>query len=311
MTPAFRSASRPGSQRGDVLVVRASSRTTESLPARLGGELVEGGRPLEAQELLSGNLGVAEILIPACSEHVGRTLSVGDFSERFRVQVLNVRRRGRLLSDEFQLEEGDSLLVRGPWAALEALSGQPRELVVVGNPEAIRRAQLTPRAGVAAAVLVGMVGLMLSGAVSGSIAALIAALVMVLTGCATRDGAYRAVSWSSVVLIGAMIPMSTALETTGGAQALAEALVSSLGELHPLALLAGIYLVTTALSQVINNTATAVLMAPIVLQAAAGMALSPRPTHGDRGGGRFDGVPHTGGHQHEPARLRARQLPFR
>jgi di/tricarboxylate transporter len=266
---------------GDALIARATPGKSEELGDLLGLDVVPvpEDAPLEpSRELLSHNMGVAEILVAPRSEHVGRDVSVGAYSDRYKVQVLKVRRRGQVITeDRIRLEEGDALLVRGPWAAVEALSGNPRELVVVGNPEAIRRARLSARAGTALAVLVAMVALMVFGVVPGAIAALLAALAMVLLRCSTRQGAYRSVSWSSVVLIGAMIPMSTALESTGGAAAVAEGLVGTLGEIHPLVLLAGIFLLTTGLSQVINNTATAVLMAPIVIQAAAGMDLSARP----------------------------------
>jgi di/tricarboxylate transporter len=266
---------------GDALIARATPGKSEELGDLLGLDVVPvpEDAPLEpSRELLSHNMGVAQVLVAPRSEHVGRNVSVGAYSDRYKVQILKVRRRGQVITDDrIRLEEGDALLVRGPWAAVEALSGNPRELVVVGNPEAIRRARLSPRAGTALAVMVAMVTLMVFGVVPGAIAALLAAVAMVLLRCSTRQGAYRSVSWSSVVLIGAMIPMSTALESTGGATAVAEGLVGTLGEIHPLVLLAGIFLLTTGLSQVINNTATAVLMAPIVIQAAAGMDLSARP----------------------------------
>ena len=80
-----------------------------------------------------------------------------------------------------------------------------------------------------------------------------------------------------VILIAAMLAMSTALETTGGAQLIAAGSVRSVGALGPLALLAGVFLLTSLFSQVISNTATAVLIAPIVLQTAAALGLSPYP----------------------------------
>jgi len=161
---------------------------------------------------------------------------------------------------ELTLEFGDSLLVRG-------------------TPEAMATevADLRPRAGVAVAALAGMVVLMVTGVVSTVIAALIAAAAMILGGCLSTHEAYRSISWSSVVLIAAMIPMGRALETTGGASVVAEGLVNTLGDLSPVALMAGVFLLTTGFSQVINNTATAVLVAPIVIQAAVDLGVSPHP----------------------------------
>jgi di/tricarboxylate transporter len=100
---------------------------------------------------------------------------------------------------------------------------------------------------------------------------------MVLGGCLDMNQAYRSIGWQSVVLIASMIPLSIALEKTGGAELIANGLVNSLGAISPLALMAGVFLLTSAFSQVISNTATAVLMSPIVLQAAEFSGLSPYP----------------------------------
>jgi di/tricarboxylate transporter len=98
------------------------------------------------------------------------------------------------------------------------------------------------------AALVGMVVLMVTGVVPTVIAALLAAAAMVLGGCLSAREAYRSVSWASVVLIAAMIPMGRALEITGGAGLVAEGLVNTLGNLSPVALMAGIFLLTTGFS---------------------------------------------------------------
>jgi di/tricarboxylate transporter len=78
-------------------------------------------------------------------------------------------------------------------------------------------------------------------------------------------------------MIAGMIPMGLALQKTGVAQVLANGLVSTLGYVNPLLLLAGVFILTTSFSQVINNSATAVLMAPIVILAAQSLKISPEP----------------------------------
>jgi di/tricarboxylate transporter len=113
--------------------------------------------------------------------------------------------------------------------------------------------------------------------VPGAIAALISAGIVLLTGCVPIAKAYKGISWTSVVMIGAMIPLGIALQKTGTAQMVANGLVDYLGSIHPVFLLGGIFLLTTAFSQVINNSATAVLMAPIALLAASTLQLSPEP----------------------------------
>ena len=265
-------------QRDDILVVRAPDEIIDTLMYELGLSL----QPPDdsPDEFVSGEIGLAEVLPTPRSEYLGRPMAVGQIGERFQVQLLAVRRRGKTVADrELTLEYGDSLLVRGTWEAIGELQNERRNFVVVGTPEAMASevAGLGPRAGVAVAALAGMVLLMVTGVVSTVIAALIAAVAVILGGCLSTREAYRSISWSSVVLIGAMIPMGRALETTGGASLVAEGLVNTLGELSPVALMAGVFLLTTGFSQVINNTATAVLVAPIVIQAALELGVSPYP----------------------------------
>ncbi len=264
--------------RDDVLVVRAPDEIIDRLMHELGLSLQP---PADSpDELVSKEIGLAEVIPTPRSEYLGRPMAVGQISDRFQGQLLAVRRRGKSVVDrELTLEFGDSLLVRGTWEAIGELRSERRNFVVVGTPEAMAGevAGLRPRADVAVAALAGMVLLMVSGIVPTVIAALIAAAAMVLGGCLSARQAYRSISWSSVVLIAAMIPMGRALEITGGASVVAEGLVNTLGDLSPVALMAGVFLLTTGFSQVINNTATAVLVAPIVIQAAVDLGVSPHP----------------------------------
>ncbi len=265
-------------QRDDVLVVRAPEEAINKLMQVHTLSLQPPGE--STQEFISSEIGLAELIPTPRSQYLGKPIVLGKIDERFGLQLLAVRRRGApVVERELALEFGDSVLVRGTWDAIGELQRERRNFVVVGAPEAMASevAGLRPRAGVAVAALVGMVALMVTGIVPTVIAALIAAVAMILGGCLSTREAYQSVSWSSVVLIAAMIPMGRALETTGGASVVAEGLVSTLGSLSPIALMAGVFLLTTGFSQVINNTATAVLMAPIVIQAAVGLGVSPHP----------------------------------
>jgi di/tricarboxylate transporter len=202
------------------------------------------------------------------------------FADKYQVQVLSLKRGDRTvdLKDE-KLAVGDALLVRGRWLDIELLKNERRNFVVVGSPEEMVRqvVELSPQAVVSVISLIGMIALMVTGLVPPVIAALSAAVFMIIGGCLTMPQAYRTISWNSVVLIAAMIPMSVALQVTGGADYVANGLVSTLGAAGPMALMAGVFLVTTALSQVISNSATTILMAPIVLQVGLDMGVSVRP----------------------------------
>jgi di/tricarboxylate transporter len=229
--------------------------------------------------LLSQEVGLAEVLITPRSDYAGLTVAEGQFGQKYGVQVLSVGRQDAMADlKTTRLQFGDSLLVRGAWKAIRLLKDESRNFVVVGSPEAMARevVGLGPKSLVAVLALVGMVTLMLTGLVPTVVAALMAAAVVVLGGCLTTQDAYRAISWETVVLIAAMLPMSAALQITGGAEFIADGLVNTLGTLDPLFLMAGVFLLTAVFSQVISNTATTVLVAPIALGAALEIGLSPQ-----------------------------------
>lgn len=240
---------------------------------------VETGE-VEQLRWVSGEIGIAEVLITPRSAYIGKTIRQGQIAQKYDVQVISIRRREKSVPlIEAKLRFGDSLLIRGTWEAIGLLAEERRNFVVVGSPEEMARESmgLSPRASVAVGALTMMVALMVGGWVPTVVAALLAALAMVLGGCLTTTEAYRAVNWESVILIAAMIPMSTALQVTGGVELLAGGLVNTLGQVHPLVLMAGIFGLTTVFSQVISNTATTVLVAPIVIKASLDLGVSPHP----------------------------------
>src|SRR4029077_8441246 len=108
-------------------------------------------------------------------------------------------------------------------------------------------------------------------------AGLVAACAMVLVRVVTVDQAYRAINWTTVILVGAMIPLSTAMDKTGAANLMAATLVHLVGNAGPYALLAGLFVLTAILGQLISNTATALIMIPIAVAAATEIGVSPRP----------------------------------
>jgi di/tricarboxylate transporter len=216
--------------------------------------------------------------LPQRSDYAGRTLAASQLAEKFDVQVITVRRGDKVMPrKDTQLRFGDALLVRGKWSAIERLRRESRNFVVVGEPDALSKqvVHLTARSYIALAALLGMIVLMVFSIVPTVIAVLLAAVVMVLTGCLSMESAYRSINWQTVVLIAATLPLSTAMQVTGGAELLANTLVSTVGAMGPLALMAGVFLLTAGLSQVMSNTATTVLVAPIVLTAALTLGVQP------------------------------------
>ena len=231
------------------------------------------------------DVGMAEILLLSTSALVGRTLGQVDFRQKYGLNVLGIRRHDRYLLDDLsdcRLHASDIVLVQGPWdniGRLNALDGQ--EWVVVGQPqEQLARVTLDYKAPVAALIMVLMVLAMAFDfiPVAPVTAVMLAAVAMIFTGCLRSvEAAYKTINWESIILFGAMLPMSTALEKTGASELLSSHLVQAVGGYGPYMLLAAIYVATSLLTFFISNTVTAVLMAPIALAAAAAQGVSAVP----------------------------------
>jgi di/tricarboxylate transporter len=232
-----------------------------------------------ADSLISGEVGVAEIVIPPRSASLGMPVFPGMLTSSGDMVILAVQRGGEDLGPrETTLAVGDTLLVQGTWDALAANEDDP-DVLVVDSPDVIRRQSvpLGPGSRRAIAVVLGMVVMLATGLVPAAVAALLAACALILLGVLTPSRAYRAISWSTIVLIGGMIPLSHALQATGAAEIIAQSLVRVVGESGPYALLIGLVVLTAVLGQMISNTATVLVVIPIALSAAAAFGVSGRP----------------------------------
>jgi di/tricarboxylate transporter len=263
---------------GDVLIVRGdaemAARLHDDKVLAFRSEVTDGD---VADTLFNRESGLAEVVIPPRSGLVGHAVFPGMATESGDLMILAVQRRGEDQSPkETVLAVGDTLLLQGTWKALDERLDDP-DVLVVDSPELVRRQAVPMGAGSkqAIAVLLGMVVLLATGAVPAVVAGLLAACAMVLLRVLTVDQAYHAVNWTTVILVGAMMPLSTAMEQSGAAALMAETLVRVVGGAGPYALLAGLFALTAILGQLISNTATALIIIPIALAAAAGMGISP------------------------------------
>ena len=230
------------------------------------------------------DIGIAEVLLMSSARVNNHTVREAGFREKFNVNVLGIRRKQEyLLHDiaDVKMHEGDVLLVQGGWKDIARLSNEDEDWVVLGQPlEEAAKVTLDYKAPIAALIMVLMVVLMVFDfiPVAPVTAVLIAAVLMVMTGCVRgMEGAYKTINWQTIVLFAAMMPMSLALEKTGVSNWISDTLVNSIGGFGPLALLAGIYFTTSLMTMFISNTVTALLMAPIAMQSALQLGVSPVP----------------------------------
>ena len=244
-------------------------------------EYVEGA---EVEKLSVREIGIAEVLLMPDSKLINKVVKDSGFRDKYSVNILGIQRKGEyILNDikDIKMHAGDILLIQGTWDSIARMSQKQSQWVVLGQPlEEASKVTLDYKAPVAALIMVLMIAAMVFDfiPIPPVAAVIIAGILMVLTGCFRNvEEAYKTINWESVVLIAAMLPMSLALEKTGASNLISEKLVSGLGDYGPLVLMAGIYFTTSLLTMFISNTATAVLVAPIALQSAIAINVSPYP----------------------------------
>jgi di/tricarboxylate transporter len=228
--------------------------------------------------LLSPLSGAAEIVIPPRSQFLGRQALTGQVVAG-GIVVLAITRGGRDLgAGPVDLHVGDTLLVEGPWELLEE-AARRHDVLVVDSPDLVRRqaVPLSQRSGAALSVLGVMVVLLATGVVPAAVTALLAAGAMILLRVVSIEQAYRGISWTTVLLVAGMIPMSTAITKSGAGEMIATQIIDLVGSAGPTALLAGLFVITVVFGQLISNTATALVMIPIGVSAAAQLGISARP----------------------------------
>ncbi|KRD95882.1 citrate transporter [Bosea sp. Root381] len=238
------------------------------------------------ETLFNRRSGLAEVVIPPRSGLIGESVFPGMVTESGDLIVLAVQRSGNEIAAAnatkdaggIVLQAGDTMLLQGTWKALDTHLDDP-DVLVVSSPELVRRqaVPMGPGAKQAVIILFAMVLMLATGIVPPAVAGLLAAGAVILCGIMTVEQSYRAISWTTVILVGAMMPLSTAMVETGAAKLLAERLVYMVGDAGPMALLAGLFVLTAVLGQLISNTATALIVIPIGVAAATSMGISPRP----------------------------------
>ncbi|WP_297130697.1 SLC13 family permease [uncultured Porphyromonas sp.] len=241
----------------------------------------------EGQRTFSGRLsfseyGLAEVVVKHGSRLVGRRISDTDLRQTYGISVVGLQRNRSYITHRLSratLQEGDMLLLQGTWEDIERLGAQENDLILLGEPATeASKAIISERGPVAAVIIFLMILAMIFNWLPLVMAVLVADILLILTRCfrSVKD-AIGTISWESVILFAAMIPLATAMDNTGLSSMISGGIVSGLGTYGPYAVLAGIMLGTQLLTTFISNTATAVLFAPIALQAASAIGVSPVP----------------------------------
>lgn len=233
---------------------------------------------IETSAILGPANGITEVLVPPRSPLIGQKLSPGMATPSGDLVLLAARRgEDQLKSGEFSVAMGDVLLLRGTWDDLTKQTASS-DVLVVDAPAQLRRAIPLGRGAKRAIVILALMVLLLAtGIVPPAVAALLAASALVLSRTVSVPQAYHSISWTTVVLIAGMIPLSTAFIETGTADLVARWLLTLIGDAGPQVALLALVVLTVVLGQMISNTATVLIVAPIAVSLASALDLSVQP----------------------------------
>lgn len=256
-------------------------------PSSLPADLTDLESQLQRQYFVDGErggqlfghrYGAAELVVPPRSPAIGQRLGPGMQTHGGTLSVVSVMRNEQPVG-EVELAAGDVVLVKGTWQALSREVDADDEVLAVNAPDLIRRQTVPLGVGAREALVVlgVMVVLLATDLVPPAIAGIGAACVLVLLGVVRVEQAYRSIGWTTVILVAGMLPLSTAMQTSGAADQLADRLVDLVGDSGPYPLLIGVFLLTAILGQLISNMATALIVIPVALSAAAELDVAGAP----------------------------------
>jgi di/tricarboxylate transporter len=263
----------------DLLLVQGSAEDI----ARATGALklaVLAAEPVVEGDVISNEVGIAEVLLRPRSKLIGKTISELRFSRTYHLTVLALRRPGAenpVSIKHTPIKFGDVLLVQGEWKHIFALKQLREDFIVMGEREALQVGALTrpDKAPITLLIMVAMIALVALNLLDLAPASLLAALAVILTGCIEVDDAYNNIDLKTLFLMAGMLPMSTALAKVGLVDLVAAGFVGALGQGGAVVVMAGLFILTAVVTQVLSNTATAVLIAPLALATAQQLGVQP------------------------------------
>ena len=267
--------------RGDDVLEGGDLLLIEGQPVDL--DVLRGLQDLEIDTGVPANLGafdserltLMDATLDPRSRLAGRTVGELNFRERYGIELAGIWREGETvgadLADE-RLQIGDALLLLGPRERLQLLDSDSDFLVLTPLG---RKPPDTRRAPIAALIMILVVASVMAGLAPISVAAVVGGTIMVLTGCLNMEQAYRAIDWRAIFLIAGMLPLGTAMQSTGAATYIADQVMALLGDAGPWPVIMGLYIVTAMATMIIPTAALVVLMSPIVLSAMSDFGFAP------------------------------------
>lgn len=270
---------------GDVLLVEADTESLQDFLDHTGLALAsasednedesreDGDETPARKELASGEVRLSEVVVTPESSLVGQTANRLNLREYHGLNIVAMARQGHRLKrrlGDVRIQAGDILLIQGHE---DSLGGTLQQLGCLPLAERGLRLGRERNALLAGGLFVAAIVTIVAGWLAPPVALVACAVSMVLTGLLSAPDAYKAIDWSVIVLLAAMIPVGQALETTGGAELIAAQMLALSDGLAPAIVLTVVLVGTMLLSNVVNNAAAAILVAPIALSLSAELGM--------------------------------------
>jgi di/tricarboxylate transporter len=262
-------------EQGDVLLVEGMRDQILKIKDTAGIS-IKADAKLAGPDQTVEDLSLAEVILLSRSPLIGRRLKGVRFRERFGLQVLAINRRGETITrkiSQVPLRMGDMLLLQGNRERIRVLE-EENLFHVLGAVEDNR--PNVRRAPIAIAIFAGAIAAATFNLMSLPVAMLLGSVLAFLFRCITPEEAYRAVEWKVLVLIGSMLAVGVAMESTGTATLIARGIAGVAGSAHPAWLLTAFFALTVLLAQTMSHQAAAVVVIPIAIQTAQQLGLNPR-----------------------------------
>ena len=261
---------------GDILVIKGAVEKLVSAQQVLGLQLHEEAREVTS-DLEGDGTSIIEATLAPRSHIVGRSLEEARFRDRYGFTALAIWRQGEVITQRLRsipLLFGDALLLQGPRRLVQTLQEGDEFLVLEQVEVSSKRRNKAP---IAAGILLLTLALVIFAGFHISIAMVIGSVLMVLTGSLSMDEAYESIDWRTVFLVAGMLPLGTAMETSGTARFLADLTIQLVGDFGPVAILAGVYILAALITQPMSNAAAVVLMVPIAVDIALSIGANYQP----------------------------------
>jgi len=261
---------------GDILTLHSRQENLDALRGMQQLKMEMSNESDTSSILEADEIELIEATLAPNTDYAGKTTSEMQLRNQYGMQLLGILRANRVYRSnlgQMPIQYGDALLLMGPREKLGLIKSD-KNLLLLGELPA-EKEKGTKKPLIASLIMVGVIFPVFFGWMPIALTAIAGATLMVLTKCLRMGDAYRAIEWRAVFLIAGMLPLGTAMQSTGAALYLTDALMAVTGNQGPWVVIAGLYLITSLATTIIPTAALVVLMSPIAIQSSVEMGISP------------------------------------